>query len=219
MEIKTDNVPAIKSANTEVNDLLMAQVRKTDNVKIAIDLATTKSALEQEGTVETLVSEKTNELKNDAQAKRIEAETHKIEEETKRVIAERTKEIEEYDKVITTKRKEVEQLKAESDKAEAYFEANKDILKYIGVRSKKSLRVMNALMVPAIIIFLVIQFLLLPLTFAGVVLENVVNIVGLICESIKNSAVKIVVGILVVCISVGLLLLAYIYGGKLIAGI
>lgn len=42
----------------EVNKIITDKVNETDNVKSAIDLLTTKTALQQEGVVEKLVDEK-----------------------------------------------------------------------------------------------------------------------------------------------------------------
>jgi hypothetical protein len=215
MDIKTDKALAVVS---DVKSILDDKVKRTDDVKTAIDLLATKTALEQGNTVEKLVAEKTEELRNNAEAKRVEAETQRVEEETKKIIAERQKEIEEYDKLITAKKKEVEQLKAESDKAQAFFDANSEILKYIGVRNKKSLGIMKALMFIAVPVFCLVQILLFPLTFSGVILEAFVGIIGGICGAIKNNALKIVVSVLVVLLIVGIVLLVYFYGGRLIAG-
>ena len=113
-----------------VNDLLDKNIKQTDNVKTAIDYFATKTALEQEENITKVVTEKQEELENDARAKRIKAETDRINEEVKKVIAEKEKEIEEYDKLITAKKKEVEQLKADSDKAQAFFDANAEIYWY-----------------------------------------------------------------------------------------
>lgn len=215
MEIKT-NLPSIAN-DDNVKKLLDDKVKQTNDVKNAIDILATKTALEQEGTVNKIVAEKTEELRNDAEAKRVKAETEKINEEVEKVKAQKQKEIEEYDKLITAKQKEVEQLKADSDKAQAFFDNNKEILKYIGVRTKKSLKVMNVLIVPATIIFMIVQILLFPLTFVGVTIESIVNILGGICGAVKNNALKIVISIVVILLIVAVVFLAYFYGGKLIA--
>ena len=198
-KVNSFNAP-VDTEKSIVDNVIEAQTKSPMSIKQAIDYETTKTALKQEGTVEKLVTEKTEELKNDAEAKRISAEAQRIEEETKRAIKEHEKIIAEYNKEIEAKKKEVEELKAESDKAKAYFDANKEILKYIGVRNAKSLNVMKTLMFPASLIFAIVQILLLPLTFAGVTIESIVNIVGGICGSIKNNAIKII------C-SVGIILL------------
>jgi hypothetical protein len=214
MDIKTDRQLSVVS---DVKSILDDKVKKTDDVKTAIDLLATKTALEQGDTVVKLVNEKTEELRNDAEAKRVEAETKRVEEETKKILAEKEKQIQEYEKVITAKKKEVEQLNAESDKAEAFFKANSEILKYIGVRNKKSLGTMRVLMYPATLIFCIVQFLLFPLTFSGVILEAFVGIVGGVCGEIKSNALKIIISILVVLLIVGIVFLVYFYGGKLVA--
>lgn len=215
MEIKT-NLPSIAN-DDNVKKLLDDKVKQTSDVKNAIDILATKTALEQDGTVSKIVAEKTEELRNDAEAKRVKAETSKINEEVEKVKAQKQKEIEEYDKVITAKKKEVEQLNAESDKAQAFFDNNKEILKYIGVRTKKSLKVMQTLIVPATLIFIIVQILLFPLTFIGVTLESIVNIVGGICGAIKNNALKIAVSIVIVLLIIGVVFSVYFFGGRFIS--
>ena len=165
------------------------------------------------------VEEKTQELKNDAEAKRVKAETDRVYEEVRKAVAEKEKTIAEYNKIIQEKQKEVEELVAESNKAQAYFDNNKEILKYIGVRNKKSLGVMKALMFPASLIFVIVQILLFPLTFLGVTLEMVVNIIGGICGAIKNNALKIIITIAVILLIVGVIVAVYLLGGKLLANI
>lgn len=199
-----------------LNTLLENKVKQTEDVKTAIDLLATREALADENTVNKIVDEKTEELRNDAEAKRVSAETNRINEEVAKIKRQKEKELEEYDRLITARKKEAEQLKADADKAQAFFEANGEILKYIGVRSKKSLKTMQALMVPATIIFAIVQILLFPLTLCGVVLEALVNIVGGICNAIKNQALKIVASIGVILLISSAVFGVYFFGGNLI---
>lgn len=215
MEIETPVIPPKK----DVVDIIDRQVSTTNDVKSAIDLVATKTALQQADTVNKIVTEKSNELKNDAEKRRLEAETRKIEEEVKRVKAEKEKQIEELDKTIATKQKQVEELKADSDKAVEYFNQNKEILKYIGIRSAKTLKVMQFWIYPASIIFAVVQILLLPLTFVGVVIEAVISIVGSICGELKSNGLKIIIATIVVVLLVAILVLVYFLAGKLIANV
>ena len=215
MEIETPVIPPKK----DVVDIIDRQVSTTNDVKSAIDLVATKTALQQADTVNKIVTEKSNELKNDAEKRRLEAETRKIEEEVKRVKAEKEKQIEELDKTIATKQKQVEELKADSDKAVEYCNQNKEILKYIGIRSAKTLKVMQFWIYPASIIFAVVQILLLPLTFVGVVIEAVISIVGSICGELKSNGLKIIIATIVVVLLVAILVLVYFLAGKLIANV
>lgn len=210
VENKIEQVP------TNINKILDSKVESTSDVKTAIDILATQTALKQKETLEKVVVEKEEELRNDAEAKRIQAETEKISKEVEKVKQQKEKQLAELDKVISAKHKEVEELRAESDKAQAFFESNKDILKYIGVVEKKSIRTMQALMFPATLIFIIVQILLFPLTLIGLILETIVNILGGICGAIKNNAIKIVLSILVVAIVVGGGFCAYYFGGKLI---
>lgn len=196
----------------EVSKIITDKVNETDNVKTAIDLLTTKTALQQEGVVEKLVDEKEQELVKDAETKKINAETEKLKKE-------KEKEIAEFDKIIYAKQKEIDQLKVEADKAQAFFDSNKDILKYIGVREKKSLKTMQVLMFPATLVFIFVQILIFPITLCGLVLEAIIGILGGICGAIKNQALKIVITILVLLIIAGVSFCAYYFGGKAIKNI
>lgn len=193
----------------EVSKIITDKVNGTDNVKTAIDLLTTKTALQQEGVVEKLVDEKEQELVKDAETKKINAETEKLKKEKEREIAE-------FDKIIYAKQKEIEQLKVEADKAQAFFDSNKDILKYIGVREKKSLKTMQVLMFPATLVFIFVQILIFPITLCGLVLEAIIGILGGICGAIKNQALKIVITILVLLVIAGVSFCTYYFGGNLI---
>lgn len=214
MEIETNkNLP---QKSDGIKSLLDTKVKQTDDVKTAIDLLATREALADGDTVDRLIDEKAEELRNDAEAKRVKAEAERINEEVAKIKRQKEKEIEEYDRQITARKKEVEQLRAEADKAQAFFDANGEILKYIGVRSKKSLKTMQALMVPATIIFAIVQVLLFPLTLCGVVLETLVNIVGGICNAIKNQALKIIASIGVILLIGGAVFGVYYFAGGLI---
>lgn len=210
------NLPA-KAEN--LNSLLDQKAEKTEDVKTAIDLLATREALNQEENVDKLIKEKAEELRNDAEAKRVKAEADRINEEAKKVIAEKEKQLEEFDKEISARQKEVEHLKAEADKSQAFFEANGEILKYIGVRTKKSLGVMKGLMAPATIIFTIVQILMFPLTLCGVIIEALVGIVGGVCGTIKNNALKMIATIGLAVLIMAILVAVYVLGGKLIAGI
>ena len=205
----------VEKAN-DVKELLDKNIAQTENVKTAIDFLTTREALKKEDTIQTLVDEKEKELESDAKAKRVQAEAELISKEVEKVKQEKEKELTELDKIISAKQKEVEQLKVDSDKEQAFFDSNKDILKYIGIIEKKSIKTMQALMFPATIVFVLVQILLFPLTLIGLLLETVVNIIGGICGAIKNNAVKIIMSILVIAVIIGGSFCAYYFGGKLI---
>lgn len=216
-EIQERAMSMIESnSNNGVHSLIDQQVHETSDVKKAIDLLATQSALAQEENVDKIVKEKSEELRNDAEKKRIEAETAKITEEVNKIKAQAEKELAELDKQIQAKRKEIEDLKAESDKEDAYFTRNKEILKYVNIRSKKTLAVMKTLMIPATIIFLFVQILLFPITFTGLVLENIVNIVGGICGAIKNNVWRILMAILVVLIICAVVFAVYYFGIRIL---
>lgn len=207
---------ALMDAKDSVFDLIDKQVKTTDNVKKAVDLIATKTALSDQDNIDKIIDEKSEELRFDAETKRIEAETAKINEEVQKVKAQAEKELVELNKEIERKRLEIEQMKAESDRETAYFERNKEILKYVNVKTKKTLKVMQRLMIPAIVIFIIVQALVFPLTLGGLILSNIVEIVGSICGSIKNNALKIALSVVVIAIVVGLLVCSYYFGIKFI---
>ena len=209
MEIKTSSEPAkendlVQKTNQDVAGAVIAQkAKETTNVKDAIDLLATDTALKQTGTVEKIVAEKTEELKNDAEAKRIQAETEKIRQQVDKVKQESEREIAELEKEKNRLQAEVEQMSKEADKAKAYFEANKDILKCIGIHSPKTLKVMQAWMYPATIIFALLQILKLPITICGALLEGIIDVVGGVCGGLKNQALRIVISVAVILLLAG----------------
>ncbi len=206
----------VEKKDFTLNELLERKASETSEVKSAIDILATRAALEQDDTIEKVVNEKQEELRNDAEAKRIQAETAKISQEVEKVKQEKEKQLAELDKEISKKKAEVEQLKADGDKAQAFFDSNKDILKYIGIRERKTMKTMQVLMIPATIVFVLVQALLFPLTFIGLLLETVVNILGSICGAIKNNALKLILSTLVILILVGGGFCIYYFCGKLL---
>ena len=215
MEINLpEQVKESKSEN--VCALIDQKAQEADDVKTAINLLATREALRQEENVDKLINEKAEELRNDAEAKRVKAEAERINEEAKKVVAEKEKQLEEFDKQISARQKEVEELRAESDKAQAFFEANAEILKYIGVRTKKSLGVMKSLMAPATLLFTIVRILLFPITLCGVIIEALIDIVGSVCGEIKHNALKMIISVGLIVLIVGVLVAVYIFGGKLI---
>lgn len=206
----------VEKKDFTLNELLERKASETSEVKSAIDILATRAALEQDDTIEKVVNEKQEELRNDAEAKRIQAETAKISQEVEKVKQEKEKQLAELDKEISKKKAEVEQLKADGDKAQAFFDSNKDILKYIGIRERKTMKTMQVLMIPATIVFVLVQALLFPLTFIGLLLETVVNILGSICGAIKNNALKLILSALVILVLFGGGFCIYYFGGKLL---
>ena len=214
MEEKENTSLSTKPSN--INNLIDEKVRQTNDVKTVIDLFATKTAMEQEETLEKVVVEKEEELRNNAEAKRIQAETDRIEKEVEKIKQEKEKQLAELDKVISAKQKEIEQLKAEADRAEQFFKSNEEILSCIRIKSAKSLKVMYSIMPIAIFVFILIRLIALPLTICGKLAEVVIDVVGDICKKISNNALKIVISILVIALLLGGGFCAYYFGGKLI---
>lgn len=226
MDIKTNGEPinktdAVVTTTAEphiiVSAIINQKAKETTSVKDTIDLLATDTALKQDGTVEKIVAEKTEELKNDAEAKRIQAETEKIRQEVDKVKQEGEREIAELEKEKNRLQAEIEQLAKETDKAKAYFEANKNILKCVGIHSPNTLKVMKGWMVPATFIFAILQILKLPITICGALLEGIIEVVGGVCGRLKNQALKIIVAIAVVLLIGGAIAVS-IWGGSAFIG-
>lgn len=206
----------VNDTQNGVDKLIETKVNETTDVNTALDLMFTHEALKDQDTIDTALREKKEEIRNDAEARRIQAEAERISKEAEKVKQEKEKQLAELDKVISAKQKEIEQLKADSDKAQAFFDSNEDILSYIGVRSKKTLKVMYMLMIPAIVIFMIVQVIALPVTIVGKLVEIIINIISGICKVISNNALKIFIAILVVILILGCGFAIYYFGGKLI---
>ena len=199
----------VDTTKTITESAIEAQRKTAMSVKEAIDLEATKTALEQEENVKMIVQTKGQELLNDAQAKRVEAETARIKKEEEKIQQERQKELANYEKEISGLKKQAEQLKAENDKAQQFFDNHKSILKCIGIREKLGLKAMQWWLAPASVIYAIFQILLLPVTICGFLVEQVMNILGAICEKMKNNAVKMIISILTIVFIVAVVVGCY----------
>lgn len=192
-----------------VSDKIKQNAAETTDVKQVIDLASTQQAIANESTVKKLIDEKTEELVNDAVRKKIEAETDKIRKEVDKVRAEADKEIAELEKSIANKKAEYEELVAQDRKADAFFNAHKSVLRYIGVKEKLSVRAMQIWLVPASIVYFIVQVLLFPLTLCGVTIETLMIIIGNVCEKISKNGLKITIAIIMLIAICGIVGFTY----------
>ena len=175
-----------------VTNIIVKTAQASNQVKDVIDLAATSKALEKKETVDKIVEEKTKELISDAEKKKIESETEKIRQEADKVRREEEKKIAELNKIKTTLEGEIDNLKAEDDKALAYFNANKSILKCVGVREKLSLKAMHFWMYPASFVYILFQIILFPFTLVGFAVEQLIGIVEAVCGKIAKGGWKII---------------------------
>lgn len=189
----SSNLPSDESL---IRAAIIESAKASGDIKSVIDLAATSKALENEQTVDKLVKEKTDELKADAEAKKTQSEINKIREEAEKVRQETQREIAKLEGEKDALTADVERLKTLDNKAEAFFNANKSILRCIGVREKLSLKVMMGLMAPATALFIFFQILLLPLSLIGFIVEAITGIVGAISGGIAKNGWKIFVAIL-----------------------
>jgi hypothetical protein len=192
-----------------VSDVIIKNAKASDKVKDVIDLAATSKALEKKETVEKIVEEKTKELISDAEKKKIESEAEKIRQEAEKVRKEEEKQIAELNKIKNTLLGEIENLKAEDDKATAYFNANKSILRCVGIREKLSLKAMHFWMYPASFIYALFQIILFPFTLVGFAVEQLLGIVESVCGKVAKGGWKIVVAIVTGIVIVGLIVGIY----------
>lgn len=202
--------------NPSIDKILDEKTETAQDIKTALDILTTRTALQREGTIDKLVDEKEEELRNDAEAKRVQAETDKISKEVEKVKQEKEKQLAELDKVISAKQKEVEKLEAEANRAEKFFKSNEEIFSCIGMKNAKSLGVMYFLMPFAIFVFILVRFIALPLTISGKLVEIIIEIIGGICKAITNNALKVIISIFVILLLVGCGFCTYYFGGQLI---
>lgn len=188
-----------------VTNIIVKTAQASNQVKDVIDLAATSKALEKKETVDKIVEEKTKELISDAEKKKIESETEKIRQEAEKVRKEEEKKIAELNKIKNTLEGEIANLKAEDDKALEYFNANKSILRCVGVREKLSLKAMHFWMYPASFVYILFQIILFPFTLVGFAVEQLIGIVEAVCGKIAKGGWKIVVAIITAVIIVGLI--------------
>ena len=216
---KDKEISPTRDVNDTVNEIIIKNAQESNNVKNVIDLAATSKALQDDKIVGKIVDEKQKELITDAEKKKIEAETEKIKQEAEKIKQEKEKEIAELEKVKNRLEGEVANLRAEDDKAQAFFDSNKSILKCIGIREKLSLKTMELLMFPAGVVFTIFQIILLPFSLIGFAIESLMTIVEIVCGKIAKGGWKIVLSILVAIIIIALLVGCYYVATNYIFGI
>lgn len=220
LKVETSNLITVKPkqeqetslTSTEgniVSDIIIKSAKESNKVKDVIDLAATSKALEKKETVDKIVEEKTKELISDAEKKKIESETERIRQEADKVKKEEEKQIAELSKIKNTLLGEIENLRAEEDKAIAYFNSNKSILRCVGIREPLSLKSMTFWMYPASIIYAIFQVLLFPFTLVGFAVEQLINIIEAVCGKIAKGGIKIVVAIITGIVITGLIVGVY----------
>lgn len=199
----------IVSDENMVKNAIIENAKSQKDIKAIIDLVATNKALECDGTVDKLIREKTDELEADAEAKRIESETARVRAEVDKIKQEGEKEIAEIQKEKDALEAEVDKLRELDDKAQAFFDMNKSILRCVGIRQKLSLKVMVGFMVPATFLFMIFQIFLLPLALLGFIVEAVTEIIGSLCGSFSKNGIKIVTAIVSLALITALLFGVY----------
>lgn len=164
-----------KDENQMVQSALMKAGTQATTLKDAIDIGVTGKALQKDGVIETLTDKKEQELKEDAEAKRLKSEADRLHEEANRTD------------------KEKEKIDRETEKAKAYYNAHKSVLKYSFVKEPMSIPYMRV----GAIMGTIITFLFLPLIIAGALIELIVDIIGSVTGTIQKNSLKLIVGLLV----------------------
>lgn len=164
-----------KDENQIVQSALMKAGTQATTLKDAIDIGVTGKALQKDGVIETLTDKKEQELKEDAEAKRLKSEADRLSEEANRTD------------------KEKEKIDKESEKAKAYYNAHKSVLKYSFVKEPMSIPFMRI----GAIMGTIVTFLFLPLIIAGALIELIVDIIGSVTGTITKNSIKLIVGLLV----------------------
>lgn len=151
------------------------------NTDEQVDFLATKTALESEGVVGNLVDKKSAELNAKAEAKVSTAEAQLAEAETKRIAA-------------------------HSNKAEAFFNANKQVLGIIGIREPLGYNTMCWLFAPAIVLFILIAIIVFfPVSIVKYIINFFIDISGDIATKVAKNGVKIFLAILSSVFAAGLL--------------
>ena len=192
MENEQKNDLAIVEPKTEtaiVQDALSNAATQATTLKEVIDIGVTSKALQKDGVVETLTGKKEKELNEDADARVAKAETERIEKEKERTEAEKHKIIE------------------ETEKAKAYFNAHKEVLKYGFCKEAMTIPYMRVMAVIGTVLMYIIKAIGLPIFIVGKIVEMIIDIVGDIGGKITSNAVKIIVSVFV-----ALLLIAVVIG-------
>lgn len=146
-----------------------------------IELFATKAALKNESVIENLVDKKSEELNAKADAKVLTAQAQAA-------------------------KADAEKIEAHADKAGAFFDSNKQILGIIGIRHPLGYKTMNALFVPAIILFLLVAVaVFFPFSIVKYIMEFFIDIVGDIAKKIASNGVKVFLAILTSVFAAGLL--------------
>lgn len=164
-----------KDENQMVQSALMKAGTQASTLKEAIDIGVTGKALQKDGVIETLTDKKEQELKEDAEAKRLKSEADRLREEANRTD------------------KEKDKIDRESEKAKAYYNAHKSVLKYSFVKEPMSIPFMRI----GAIMGTIVTFLFLPLIIAGALIELIVDIIGSVTGTITKNSLKLIVGLLV----------------------
>lgn len=200
-----------KNEDEMMNSAVSEAGRQATTLKDVIDVGVTGKALQKDGVIEELTAKKEQELKEDALAKVIKSEAERIKRETDKLTEEGKKQLAELENQINKAKAEKERLDKEADKCLAFFNNHKSILKYSGCKEPMSMKYMQCMGVIGFIIMCIVKILFSPLILAGLFIELLIDIIGGVTGSVKQNAMKIIVGILVF-VFVGAVVVGAYYG-------
>lgn len=210
-EIKSENL-SLENWEKELNKktTLQEQLKQENSIPVTtdqnLDSALTIMALKQEETVNNLVGKKGDEMNLNADAKIIEAELRKQRAEAQRAIDQLNNDISFRKNENERLKVESEKLNAEINRAESFYEANKEILKIIGVKKAHGYRTMCVLIVIAMIFYIPISAILfIPFSIVEYIIMFFIDIIGEISKRVATNGLKVLFGILSTALTGGML--------------
>jgi Fe2+ transport system protein B len=112
------------------------------------------------------------------------AEAEKVKAETEKLKAE-------FEQRKHSLEDEIQNLERRARKDEAFFQANKNILRYINIKERAGMRTMLVLYPVGLIIFLIISLITLPLTIASELIKSLLQIVTDVVDKLCKDTAKL----------------------------
>ena len=173
-----------------VNNINIAEKNNFENV---IDNISSIAVLSNKEEAEKIAFKKAEEIGHKTDAKVISAVADKTEAERKLIQAEAGK------------------LEENANKARAFFNANKSVLRIIGIREELGFKTMNILYCLALPLYLLAAVLIsFPISIAKFFVELVIDILGDVSKKISSNFLKVAAGILSLGISGGIIFGLYL---------
>jgi len=203
---QVSNPPAISSGDAEdikknlLNNIVTnMNITEKNNFENVIDNLSSLAVLSNKEEAEKIAHKKAEEIGHKTDAKVISAEAEKAEAERKLIQA------------------EAEKLEGSTNKARAFYNANKSVLRIIGIREELGFKTMNILYIIALPLYLLAAVLIsFPISIAKFFVELVIDIIGDISKKISSNFLKVAAGIISIGISGGIIFGLYLLVANLI---